>query len=63
MRGQILIGVVLGLLLAYLYHAFLVPSGAPAFPIIVKYDPQNGLQVGVAHDRSGVPFNWTNPGR
>lgn len=57
---EILTGIVLGFVAAWLYHRFAGPLGAPLFPIIISYD-----RIGQARDRLGVPFSsyGTNPGR
>ena len=55
---EVLIGIVVGFALAYLYNRFAVGMGAPAFPIVTG---QNAQGSGV--DRTGTPYNYSNPGR
>lgn len=56
---EVLLGVAVGFLVAWLYHAFAVPmAGVPSFPII-SYNPGTGA----AQDWKRVPFTWVNPGR
>ncbi len=58
MRREVLIGIVLGFAVAWVWHQFAVPSmGVPAMPLI-SYAPNQS-----ARDWKGVPFNMTNPGR
>ena len=59
MSRELWIGIVIGVVLAYLYNRFATSMmGAPAFPIVVSLNAQ-----GSGVDRSGVPYNYTNPGR
>jgi len=55
---ELLMGIVVGLVLAWVYNQFAVPRGAPAFPIVISYD-----RIGQPLDRLRIPFNQANPGR
>jgi hypothetical protein len=58
MSNPWVVGIVIGLALAWAYHQFAVPAGAPAWPVVISYD-----KIGQAMDRLGVPFNQANVGR
>lgn len=57
---EVLIGIVIGFALAYLYNlmARKNPSWVPPFPV-VTYDRATGVGL----DWKSTPFNWTNPSR